>query len=333
MAENKKSPITLNSLFTICSYDGGSQSNEEAYEVKNILKKGSNPHCSGKGTNFNLVLEANTEFTLTNFVITQPANCTCPIASGAIWISTEKPEVEKYTKEYDSFDLPETSQSLPKPTDPTVFFKVASPELQIALKPWKSGKYLHIKFISPNNLYNEPDCNIDVGFLGLVGFVKSEAPAEYDLPLIPEELGITKPTLKDFNPLVRDFANHLNSSPAALLLLGDTDEQKAKTLKESVKSIASARKFKDLIFFYGDAECDLLVPVKGLIGINDSEPAFVIMQVAEKKNMFFQGPPRSLVNLWKSFVQILRQELYLPLLNLLLVRLMIVTMNILSCLW
>eukprot|EP01120_Amphizonella_sp_Union-15-10_P014195 TRINITY_DN6806_c0_g1_i1.p1 TRINITY_DN6806_c0_g1~~TRINITY_DN6806_c0_g1_i1.p1 ORF type:complete len:573 (+),score=81.14 TRINITY_DN6806_c0_g1_i1:46-1764(+) len=278
-------PILLNSFLEVNSYNGGSQASlSDSYRVSNVLKKDGKPHGSSRGKNFDLVLESEEPITLTNVVINQPKYCTCPIKSGAIWVSSVQPDLEKYSKNYDDFDLPETTLSFSKDTDPAVFFKFEKKidQIHFQLKPWKSGKFIHIKFISCDNLEGSEYSNIDVGFIGLVGFKSSSAPKDGDFPKIPASLGIVKKKLKAFNPLLRDFESIIKSEVIGVVISAE-DESSKSDLKHEASNLAIKGTFKDIIFFYGDSSGPLTTYVKKLIGFDTKDEYFAILDAKNNK--------------------------------------------------
>jgi hypothetical protein len=80
--------------FEVHSYDGGEESKE--YGIENIFHLNKYPHCSSKGDNWTLILKYTGEnyFSLSNFTIQGPTNCTCPIRNGYVFITDEVPKKE-----------------------------------------------------------------------------------------------------------------------------------------------------------------------------------------------------------------------------------------------
>ena len=64
-------------------------------------------------------------------------------------------------------------------------------EMTVVVTPAKVGKFIHIKFISCNNLDEATDSNIDIEFIGIVGFTGSKPNAVAQLSEL-EELGVVK---------------------------------------------------------------------------------------------------------------------------------------------
>eukprot|EP01098_Paradermamoeba_levis_P003139 TRINITY_DN1462_c0_g1_i1.p1 TRINITY_DN1462_c0_g1~~TRINITY_DN1462_c0_g1_i1.p1 ORF type:complete len:464 (-),score=154.58 TRINITY_DN1462_c0_g1_i1:24-1415(-) len=191
-----KLPTLLNELFSVVSYNGNEMAtkNKDKYLVDNVLKKEiALFHCSGKGKNFDLVLESKTPFTLTNILVRKPPRgCTSPIRSGAIWISSEAPSLESYTEKYNDLDKEANSTTFSEPSDPAVFFLIDEDksETQVELPTWKTGRFLHIKFISAAKADTRYK-NIDVGFVGLVGYHGDQLANQHPVGAIPLELDIT----------------------------------------------------------------------------------------------------------------------------------------------
>jgi len=181
-----KKPIFLNPELSIAFYNGGA---DGAYGIANVLLPGDTQfHCSGEGKNFDLLLESKEPITVTNVIVIKAPGCTCAIRSGAVHVYEEKPSPQALKAKY--VDL-----AAPAGEDPHAFFLVpdAHSFSQIKLNKWRSGKYIHVKFISPHQTALGV-ANIDVAFVGFVGF-KGKPPAEYDVGHISDALGIV-PKLK-----------------------------------------------------------------------------------------------------------------------------------------
>ena len=145
----RKKPKLLNSFFKIVSYNGGSDGPK--YGIENILIPKYEPfHCSGKGTNFDLVLKyegISNSFSMTHFIIQGGVDCIAPIKEGLVWISDLEPNIE-YSTKYNNITK-EQFNSLPKSDNfkPILFFTTSKDtfEFETKLQPWIKGSFIHLK--------------------------------------------------------------------------------------------------------------------------------------------------------------------------------------------
>eukprot|EP01097_Dermamoeba_algensis_P005382 TRINITY_DN3422_c0_g2_i1.p1 TRINITY_DN3422_c0_g2~~TRINITY_DN3422_c0_g2_i1.p1 ORF type:complete len:459 (+),score=129.58 TRINITY_DN3422_c0_g2_i1:50-1426(+) len=191
-------PRVLNELFSVVSYNGNEQAttaaNKEKFKIDHVLNSEVGVfHCSGKGTNFDLVLKASETFTLTNILVRKPPKgCTSPIRSGAIWISHEPPVLEDYSTKFNDFEKEKNTVQFEEKPSPAAFFLIEEDEkeTQVELGNWFTGNYIHVKFISAAKA-DQRYKNIDVGYVGFVGFLGDQKANQFAVGPIPEQLGIT----------------------------------------------------------------------------------------------------------------------------------------------
>jgi len=234
-------PVLLNSYLKVESYDGGEE--DEDYKIENALKeRGGRPHCSKRGKNFDLVLTSDRNVTLTNFVIWKPNNCTCPIKRGVLNFYNQVPsqeELQKFNDYNNETPLCKADIYWETPED--------ADYVQLKLEHWKSSPYIHIKFIEVDNLYGDENPNVDVGYLGFVGFVDSP-PAEYDVGEIDEELGVVPVKLKKFNLMIPDFSEEISTRTIFAIFEGEGETKPE--VKETFKEIAESDLFNDTPFLF-----------------------------------------------------------------------------------
>eukprot|EP01124_Arcella_intermedia_P022199 TRINITY_DN3260_c0_g2_i2.p1 TRINITY_DN3260_c0_g2~~TRINITY_DN3260_c0_g2_i2.p1 ORF type:complete len:617 (-),score=170.44 TRINITY_DN3260_c0_g2_i2:19-1869(-) len=240
-------PVLLNEYLLVESYNGGSQSDMAEYTVVNALKtRHGRPHCSAKGNNWDLILKANKKIAVTNVVLWKPQNCTCPLKSGVINFYEEVPSQQELLK----FNDHKGGQS---DITPHLYFEIPEDQdfIQIKLQNWKSSNFIHVKFIDIYNLYQEDPFNIDVGYVGFVGFVDN-IPAEYDVGDIDEELGLVPKTLKRFNVISDDFLEELQTRTIFSIFT----EEDNPDIKETFKTIAESDTFSSdqFLFMWGPSE-------------------------------------------------------------------------------
>jgi hypothetical protein len=165
-------PRLLNERFSIAYYDGGVFTSGDApgnFDVENILVPTRDVfHCSDAGTKKNLVLKCASDFTLTHVFIQAPKRrCSDPIRNCLVWVSDTMPNVEM-SKYYD--DLPiEVIKAKFADSEPAVVTTGRdSLEGEMELRPWRQGRYVHLKFF---DTHSAAQSNIDIAVLGLVGFI------------------------------------------------------------------------------------------------------------------------------------------------------------------
>jgi hypothetical protein len=152
------------------------------YIKEDILDLSNNNfYCTELGSNFDLVLEYIPEnqeklFTLTNFFIKGPINCTCPVNECLIFIYGEKlPNFQEFSKKFNNFkeeDFNKLTETEKKDENyPIAFIKNNNSTLENEFEfqeKFYSGKYLHNKFISCFNFLNDKETNIDISKIGLI---------------------------------------------------------------------------------------------------------------------------------------------------------------------
>eukprot|EP01124_Arcella_intermedia_P024979 TRINITY_DN4355_c0_g2_i2.p1 TRINITY_DN4355_c0_g2~~TRINITY_DN4355_c0_g2_i2.p1 ORF type:complete len:617 (+),score=198.41 TRINITY_DN4355_c0_g2_i2:39-1889(+) len=239
--ERRARPVVLNPYLKVESYDGGGDG--EDLGIGNALKeRGGDPHCSRPGKNFDLVLSSDRKITITNFVIWKPKDCTCLIKSGVLNFYNQLPsqiELQKFNDYNNESSLckADVYWEIPEDTD----------YVQIKLEHWKSARYIHIKFIEVENLHGDDSPNVDVDYVGFVGFVDSP-PVEFDVGDIDEELGVVPVSLKKFNLMLPDFADEL--STRTVFAIFDAEGDTKPGVKETFKEIAEADLFNDTPFLF-----------------------------------------------------------------------------------
>ena len=280
----------LNSLLEIVSYTGEHQKDHPEYEVNKCLEFNNDiPHCSKKGANFDLVLKVkgDSELLVTNFVARTPfqSQCSSPLRVAAVWFSTTEPNVSSYTSNYDNAEPTNAPNSEPRPD---LFFTIdqRDGEFQHAFPEPKSFRFIHVKFISAET--EDDPSNIDVGYIGFIGFEKNELPTNYVASAIREELGVTKPRPKAFNELSGATVEFLQQKPAVVLFSGAQAEgEKFETLQSKVKVVAESGKFKDQVCFFfareGKTDEGLGARLRSFAGVQGSEPELMIYDWSEQK--------------------------------------------------
>lgn len=166
----KVKPVAaLNSSFELVSYNGGCHA--PGYEVMNVIKSSTEPHCSQAGKNFDLVLRyvPVAGFDLATVVIGPATSCTSPLRTCAIWVSEDEPAIGSYAAAYNDWDA---SKPFPENTPrPAVFIDTNVTRAKSLAGESCSGRYLHIKFID-NSLERT---NIDCGPIVLRGSARGAA--------------------------------------------------------------------------------------------------------------------------------------------------------------
>jgi len=155
--------------------------------------------------------------------------CTCPIKSGAAWVHDTKPDLDKYkvcmllsvtefwltlAQVFNGYTGTLTHPIANGVRVPDAFFTMSldvntddideaiqyNPMEQVVpLSPPRHGKFLHVKFISSNQIIKDSKDtpNIDIGFIGFGGFetqlAADEAAAAAALPLEHlEDIGLAR---------------------------------------------------------------------------------------------------------------------------------------------
>ena len=117
-------------------------------------------------------------------VIRGPDPCTCPIATGIVFTSLDKPDVAAYTSKYDDM-TPEQFDALSdeqKRADGALaYFATGNGpnplEIAVTLPTWRECRYVHIKLMSSRVVEDDFDVaeqNIDLERVALVGFPTPE---------------------------------------------------------------------------------------------------------------------------------------------------------------
>ena len=171
-AEVKQIPRLLNERFSVAFYDGGVFNSAGAggnFDIENVLvptKDGF--HCSDSGTKKNLVLKCSSDFTLTHIFLQAPRRkCTEPIRHCLAWVSDCMPNVE-LSKYYDDMPIEVIKSKFSDGEPIVVTTSRESMEGETEIRPWRSGRYVHLKFF---DTHSETQENIDIAVVGLVGFV------------------------------------------------------------------------------------------------------------------------------------------------------------------
>ena len=165
-------PRLLNERFSVAYYDGGVYASGEApgnFDVENILVPTRDVfHCSDAGTKKNLVLKCTTDFTLTHLFIQAPKRrCSDPIRNCLVWVSDTMPNVET-SRYYDDIPI-DVINSKFADSEPSVVSTVReSLEGELEMRPWRQGRYIHLKFF---DTHSSTQSNIDIAVLGIVGFI------------------------------------------------------------------------------------------------------------------------------------------------------------------
>jgi len=272
----------LNPSLELVSYNGGCQRDNPQYDVSNCLTFNNNsPHCSKKGANFDLVLKVKdgVDLLFTNFVARTPfqTRCSAPLKVGAVWFSNAEPTVSTYSSSYDNCEPNNAPTVEPRPD---VFFSIdqRSGEFQVSFDEPKSARYVHVKLISAET--TDDPSNIDVGYIGFVGFEKSEARTTYKPTPIDEQLGVTRVRPKPFNELNAESAEYLSDQPAVVLLSGNSGPEMFESLKSKVKVVAESGTFNnEATFFFaseGDPDQELAGRLRSFGGFGGNEPELVI---------------------------------------------------------
>lgn len=102
---------------------------------------------------------------------------------------------------------------------------------------------------------------------------------------VPEEFGITKPTLKTFSKLARDFVPNMKEKPSLILFSDNKDEREAVKKVNNISipfshsiKVAESSKYKDsLLFFYAELSDPFTDTIKKFLGV----PATVAILVSE----------------------------------------------------
>ena len=164
-------PRLLNEKFSIVSYDGGVF--EEGgmggnFDIKNVLIPSKDSfHCSDAGTRKNLVLKCATDFTLTHVFIQAPRRkCTEPIRNCLVWVSDVEPSVSG-TRFYDDMSIDVIRAKFADGEPIVVSTARETLEGETEIRPWRSGRFVHIKLFDTHSDTQE---NVDIAVIGLVGF-------------------------------------------------------------------------------------------------------------------------------------------------------------------
>eukprot|EP01090_Pellita_catalonica_P019799 TRINITY_DN6839_c0_g1_i3.p1 TRINITY_DN6839_c0_g1~~TRINITY_DN6839_c0_g1_i3.p1 ORF type:complete len:675 (-),score=145.93 TRINITY_DN6839_c0_g1_i3:75-2099(-) len=237
MQENKNNVKVLNTHFKVESYNGGTPG-DTSYAIDNALQINSTPHCTKAGKGFDLILKCIREkgVILTHFMIRGGENCTAPIKSGAIWFHDSPPDISQYVADYPADYSQASHDANTSAHKPTIFFQTDKKtlEFQTELQEFVDAKYIHIRFLAPWD-----DMNIDVGYIGLVGYEKDGNPIKKSGTMgdIPEDLNLTRKKPKPFNVLSQDFLSDIRSGTH--LYLFTNDDAIRKTVKEFAEAKAS----------------------------------------------------------------------------------------------
>eukprot|EP01127_Copromyxa_protea_P024679 TRINITY_DN9837_c0_g1_i1.p1 TRINITY_DN9837_c0_g1~~TRINITY_DN9837_c0_g1_i1.p1 ORF type:complete len:862 (-),score=121.68 TRINITY_DN9837_c0_g1_i1:204-2750(-) len=171
MSDSMYCPYLLNDLLGVDVYDG---KQFVGHPVQNVL----HPPCerlfhSASGRNINLLLKSSKLVTVTHFVI-----CSGPSAdvlTGNFRVCGSKPSFLPTVHQGGDLELSRVPQK------GVVTWSLEESPCIIELSTWQSGSFIHINFTQ-----NKSDC-IDVGFIGIIGFVASKAPAPRKLEF-PDDL-------------------------------------------------------------------------------------------------------------------------------------------------
>jgi len=148
-------------------------------------------------------------------------------------------------------------------------------------------------------LYNDDPPNIDVGFVGFVGF-RGPAPSFTDLGDVPEELGATPKRLQLWNNFHDDFMSTMVSEPSLLILEGSNSS----TAPEAAKTVAESKEFKDSCkFFFIPQSHGMNKKLREHIGISDDKTEVVHVDIkGSKKNYVLSDEisPNSIISFIKN---------------------------------
>eukprot|EP01103_Thecamoeba_quadrilineata_P018232 TRINITY_DN684_c0_g1_i1.p1 TRINITY_DN684_c0_g1~~TRINITY_DN684_c0_g1_i1.p1 ORF type:complete len:595 (-),score=90.60 TRINITY_DN684_c0_g1_i1:563-2347(-) len=140
-------PKFLNHHLRVIFYNGEAYS--QTSKIENVLSDDTKAHYSMEGTSFDLLLESKQSLYLSHFSVGLPQSCTSPIHTGAVYLSSTKPETFSQSRPPDiRFDVGYLFQSrinLPFPG------------------PSRACSYIHIKFLSATQT------NFDISFFGFYG--------------------------------------------------------------------------------------------------------------------------------------------------------------------
>lgn len=334
-------PELLNPSLAVVSYNGGCQSADNSYDIKNVLDvDAATPHCSDLGSNFDLLLQycgptnsavnnsatdGPDRFVLTHLVLRQPFQiaCTCPIRTGLIFLHDTKPDISKYTRSFDNFSVPragdahstvvQTFQHIPPgaPSPIAYFdFGTSDDEIRIQMKPWRKGRWLHIKIVS-SLCSGATNGNVDIGFIGVIGFHDSKVKMDlqrvwYNLKEVPEQLGVTKRKLQRYNRLHFDLVDYLHSKKALILLHGPNPEsnREESAIIQAVQTVAEKGKYRHkLIFFQASVQDALLQQLIELsIGLerfsqrDTNSPFLFVVDITSRSegHVIYEGPKEAL---------------------------------------
>lgn len=335
-------PELLNSCLAVVSYNGGCQSADNSYDIRNVLTvDAATPHCSDFGSNFDLLLqycgptnsacndnaaEQPDRFVLTHIVLRQPFQiaCTCPIRTGLIWIHDTKPDLASYTKSFDNFTVPrggdnthstvvQTFSNLPRgvPAPIGYFdFGTGDDEIRIQMKPWRQGRWLHIKIVS-SLCSGATSGNVDIGFIGVIGYHESIVQFDsqriwHNMKEIPDQLGVAKKKLQRFNRLHFDLVDYLHSKKALILAHSPNPENNREetAIIQAVQKVAEKGKYRHkLIFFHASVQDVLLQQMVELsIGLerfsqrDTSSPLLFVMDITSRSegHVIFEGAKEEL---------------------------------------
>ena len=282
---------------TIVAYDGGVQEGaDDEVPIEHVLDSDRRAfHCSKPGRNFNLLLQYKPDggdnkqtATLTHIVIRGPNSCTCPIATGVVFASLDKPDIASYTGKYDNMtrEQYDALNEQQKRADGAVsYFATTQPhplEMVVSLPTWLECRYVHIKLIAgaPEDSVEPDEANVDLERVALVGYSTEQArltsPTAISSTLL-HDLNLLDEPLLAWNALSEKHYAYIDRRAACILFLADTTQADTIAARNCIKAIADSNTYQPkLMFFHLDAsnntaDPDYLTYVGRLTGLDVDE--------------------------------------------------------------